>query len=164
MKSERKVAQSCPTLSDPIDYSLPGSSIHGIFQARVLEWGAIAFSRILSYIKLILTQCTFINPNSSTVQFSSVAQSCLTLCNPMNCSTPGLPVYHQLLESTQTHVHRVGDAIQPSHPLSSPSPPVLFPRIRVFSDESALLFRWPKYCGKARRFVSCIYIRDEECA
>ena len=56
------------------------------------------------------------------VQFSSVAQSCLTLCDPMNCSTPGLPVHHQLPEFTQTHVHRVGDAIQPSHPLSSPSP------------------------------------------
>ena len=54
---------------------------------------------------------------------SSVAQSCLTLCNPMDCSTPGLPVHHQLLELTQTHVHRVGGAIQPSHPLSSPSPP-----------------------------------------
>ena len=60
-----------------------------------------------------------------TVQFSSVSQSCLTLCNPMNHSTPGLPVHHQLLESTQTHVHRVGDAIQPSHPLLSPSPPAL---------------------------------------
>ena len=57
------------------------------------------------------------------VQFSSVAQSCLTLCNPMNCSMPGLPVHHQLLEFTQTHVYLVGDASQPSHPLSSPSPP-----------------------------------------
>ena len=56
-------------------------------------------------------------------QFSSVTQSCLTLCDPMNRSTPGLPVHHQLPEFTQTHVHRVGDAIQPSHPLSSPSPP-----------------------------------------
>ena len=55
-------------------------------------------------------------------QFSSVTQSCPTLCDPMNCSTPGLPVHHQLLEFTQTHVHRVSDAIQPSHPLSSPSP------------------------------------------
>ena len=54
---------------------------------------------------------------------SSVSQSCPTLCNPMDCSTPGLPVHHQLLEFTQTHVHRVGDAIQPSYPLSSPSPP-----------------------------------------
>ena len=56
-------------------------------------------------------------------QFSSVAQSCRTLCNPMNRSTPGLPVHHQLPEFTQTHVHQVSDAIQPSHPLSSPSPP-----------------------------------------
>ena len=59
----------------------------------------------------------------SSVQFSSVAQSCPTLCDPMNRSTPGLPVHHQLPEFTQTHIHRVSDAIQPSHPLSSPSPP-----------------------------------------
>ena len=58
-----------------------------------------------------------------SVQFSSVTQLCPTLCNPMNCSTPGLPVHHHLPEFTQTHVHRVRDAIQPSHPLSSPSPP-----------------------------------------
>ena len=58
----------------------------------------------------------------SSVQFSSVAQSCPTLCNPMNRNTPGLPVHHQLLEFTQTHIHWVSDAIQPSHPLSSPSP------------------------------------------
>ena len=58
-----------------------------------------------------------------SVQFSSVAQSCPTLCDPMNCRTPGLPVHHQLPEFTQTQVHRVSDAIQPSHPLSSPSPP-----------------------------------------
>ena len=57
------------------------------------------------------------------IQFSSVTQLCLTLCDPMDCSRPGLPVHHQLLEPTQTHVHRVGDASQPSHPLSSPSPP-----------------------------------------
>ena len=63
--------------------------------------------------------------NPQLVQFSSVTQSCLTLCDPMNHSTPGLPVHHQLLESAQTHVHWVGDAIQPSHPLSSPSPPAL---------------------------------------
>ena len=62
----------------------------------------------------------------SSVWFSSVSQSCLTLCNPMNCSMPGLPVHHQLPESTQTHVHQVGDAIQPSHPLSSPSPLALY--------------------------------------
>ena len=81
-----------------------------------------------------------------SVEFSSVAQSCPTLCDPLACSTPGLPVHHQLPELTQTHVHRVGDAIQPSHPLSSSSPPPsTFPSIRVFSNESLLLIRWPKY-------------------
>ena len=63
--------------------------------------------------------------NRNKYQFSPVAQSCPTLCDPINCSTPGFPVHHQLPESTQTHVHRVGDAIQPYHPLSSPSPPAL---------------------------------------
>ena len=58
-----------------------------------------------------------------SVQFSSVTQLCPTLCDPMDCSTPGLPVHHHLLEFAQTHAHRVSDAIQPSHPLSSPSPP-----------------------------------------
>ena len=80
------------------------------------------------------------------VQFSSVTQSCPTLCDPMNCSTPVLPVHHQLLEFTQTHIHRVGDAIQPSHPLLSPSPPAPNPsQHRVFSKGSTLLMRWPKY-------------------
>ena len=79
------------------------------------------------------------------LQFSSVTQSCPTLCDPINHSTPGLPVHHQLPESTQTHVHWVGDAIQPSHPLSSPLLlPSIFPSIRVFSNESALCIRWPK--------------------
>ena len=82
----------------------------------------------------------------SSAQFSSVARFCLTLCDPMDCSTPGLPVHHQLPECTQTQVHQVGDAIQWSHPLSSPSPPALiFPGIRVFSNESVLCIRWPKY-------------------
>ena len=64
----------------------------------------------------------------------------------MDCSTPGLPVHHQLPELTQTHVHRVSDAIQPSHLLSSPFlPPSIFPSVRVFSNESVLRIRWPKY-------------------
>ena len=79
-------------------------------------------------------------------QFSSVTQSCPTLCNPMNHSMPGLPVHHQILEFTQSHVHRVGDAIQPSHPLLSLSLPALnFTSIRVFSNQSDLHIRWPKY-------------------
>ena len=81
-----------------------------------------------------------------TVQFSSVTQLCRTLQDPMNCSMPGLLVHYQLPEPTQTHVHWVGDAIQPSHPELSPSPPALiFPSIRDFSNESALRIRWPKY-------------------
>ena len=82
----------------------------------------------------------------SSIQFSSILESSLTLCDPMDCSTPGLPVHHQLPEFTQTHVHWVGDAIQPSHPLSSPLllPPIP-PSIRVFSNESTLCTKWPKY-------------------
>ena len=81
-----------------------------------------------------------------SVQYSSVAQTCPTLCDPMNHSTPGLPVHHQLLELAQTHVHWVGDIIQPFHPLSSLLfLPSIFPCIRVFSNESALHIRWPKY-------------------
>ena len=72
----------------------------------------------------------------SSVQFSSIAQSCLTLCNPMNHNTPGLPVHHQLPEFTQTHVYRVRDAIQPSHPLFSPSPPAPNP------SQHQGLFQW----------------------
>ena len=78
------------------------------------------------------------------MQFSSVAQSCPTLCDPMNRSTPGLPVYHQLSEFTQTHVHRVGNALQPSHPRPLLLLPPIPPSIRVFSDESTLRMRWPK--------------------
>ena len=101
--------QSCPTLCDPMDYSLPGSSVHGISQERIPEWVAMFCSRGSPRQGVELA-----SPAFSSVQFSSVAQSCPTLCYPMNRSTPGLPVHHQLLESTQTHVHRVGDANQPS--------------------------------------------------
>ena len=95
---------------------------------------------------LISSQCGLIWLTILSVQFSSVAQLCPTLCNPMDCSTPDFPVHHQLPEVAQTHVHWVSDAIQPSHPLSSPSPPPsIFPSIRVFSNESALRIRWPKY-------------------
>ena len=93
----------------------------------------------IRYIKWILKAIIFI------VQFSSVTQSCLTLCNPMNRNTPSLPVHHQLPEFTQTHVHCVSDVMWPSHPLLSPLLSSIFPSIRVFSNESALCIRWPKY-------------------
>ena len=93
----------------------------------------------LSFLK-----ATFDPP--STVQFSSVTKLCPTPCDPMDCSTRGFPVHHQLPEFAQTHVHQVSDAIQPSHPLPCPSPVLsVFPCIRVFSSESVLHIRWPKY-------------------
>ena len=82
-----------------------------------------------------------------SVQFGSVAQSCPTLCEPMNLSMPGLPIYHQLPESTQTHVHWVGDAIQPSHPLLSPSPPAL-----NFSQLQGL-FQWVNYSHQVAKVL-----------
>ena len=82
----------------------------------------------------------------SSVQFSSVTQLCLTLCDPMNHSMPGLPVHHQLPEFTRTHVHWVGDAIQPSHPLSSPSPPAFNPfQHQGLFQLVNFRMRWPKY-------------------
>ena len=120
VKVKVKVAQSYPALSNPMNCSLPGSSVHGIFQARVLEWCAIAFSILYSrYL----------------VQFSLVSQSCPILCDPMDCSIPGFSVHHQLPELAQIHVYWVGDAIKPSHPLSSPSP--------VFNlSQHQGLFKW----------------------
>ena len=205
--------KTVPLINDfnyPIDCSPPGSSVHGISQARTLEWVAISSSRDSSQLRnwpqvscisciaggfftteptgkplcWILSQgrqeqrfCfksadpsgpvdriqCFHHPNqdliaswgtnfcfkmlylealTDQVQFSSVTQSCLTPCNPVNRSTPGLPVHHQLLEFTQTHVHRVGDAIQPSHPLSSLSPPApqSLPASRSFLMSQ--LFAW----------------------
>ena len=128
-----KVTQSCPTLCYPMDYT-----VHGILQARILEWISCSLLQGIFLIQGLnpdLPHCSLIIyqlnhqgcPRIASVQFSSVTQSCPTLCNPMNRSTPGLPVHHQLPEFTQTHVHQVGDAIQPSHPLSSPSPPARNP-------------------------------------
>ena len=77
----------------------------------------------------------------------SVTKWCLTLSNPMDCSMPGFPVHHQLLELAQTHVQRVGDAIQPSHPLPLLLLLSIFSSIRVFLSELALCIRWPKYCN-----------------
>ena len=98
-------------------------------------------------ILLQITKILFFTSIFLSVQFSSVQSlSCVWLCDPMDCSIPGLPVHRQLPEFTQTHVHWVSDAIQPSHPLSSPSPPAfIFPSISIFSKESILHIRWPKY-------------------
>ena len=93
VKSESEVAQSCPTLRDPMDCSLPGSSIHGIFQARVLEWGAIEHT--LKYN----TKLSCIDfPQLSSVQFSSVAQLCPTLSDPMDYSPPGSS-FHRIFQA-----------------------------------------------------------------
>ena len=158
-KSETEVAKSCPTLCDPMDCSLPGSSVHGIFQARVLEWVAISFSKnfkkdapfsitILSgfgkkmesliqssmeqpllntlggFLKQLNVQQHYIRAitflgvcpwakktNTSVHHCCSVAQLCPIVCDPVDCSTPGLPVRDHLLELPQTHVHRVSDVI-----------------------------------------------------
>ena len=91
-----------------------------------------------------------------SVQFSSVTQSCLTLCDPMNRSTPGLPVHHQLPEFTQTRIHRVSDAIQPSHPRSSPSSPAPNPsQHQSLFSESTLRMRWPKYWSFSFSIIPC---------
>ena len=140
-ESESEAAQSCMTLRDPMDYSLPGSSVRGTFLGKnsgggchFLLQGIFLTQKSNPYLLSLLHWPAYSLPLShqrsskvkvqfSSVQFISVAQSCPTLCDPLNHSTPGLPVHHQLPEFTQTHVHRVSDAIQPSHPLSSPSPP-----------------------------------------
>ena len=151
------------TLCDPRDSSLPGSSVYGISQARILEWVAISLrcperalkssDTFLWILKSTYVHSAMFRPSSENMLMfepsynplvfvaknrsqvyhlfffcsssSSVAQSCPTLCHPMIRSMPGLPVHHQQPESTQIHVYWVGDAIQPSHPLSSPSPPAL---------------------------------------
>ena len=83
---------------------------------------------------------------NTTLLISSVVQLCLTLCHRTDCSTPGFPIHYQLPKPTQIHVHCISDAIQPSHPLLSPTPPAYnLPCIRVFSSESVLHIRWPNY-------------------
>ena len=127
-----KSFQLCTTLCDPVDCSPPGSSVHGDSPGKSTGVGCHALLQgifptqgsNLHLLHLLHWQVGSLPPAPpASVQFSSFAQSCPTLCDPMNRSMPGLPVHHQFLEFTQTHVHRVGDAIQPSHPLSFPSPP-----------------------------------------
>ena len=116
------VGEEIKNNSKPMYWKL--HSVKGIVnetdKERVREYWKKSLGRIITFL----------------LQFSSVSQSCPTLCNPMNCSTPGLPVHHQLPEFTQTLVHRVGDGIQPSHPGSSPSPPAPNP------SQHQSLFQW----------------------
>ena len=155
--------QLCLTLCNQMDYSPPGSSV----QSRILEWVVISFSKgsflhrdwtcVSCFSAVAGRFFTWEAKRAGTTwehwiahcmhaELSSVTQLCPTLCDPMDCIMPGFPVHHQLLELTQTPPCRVGDAIQPSHPLSSLSPPPsIFPSIRVFSSESVLCIRWPKY-------------------
>ena len=108
-------------------------------------------SQVQQYTLLTLGNCKSKPQWASTLpirtQFSSVTQSCPTLCDPMNRSTPGLPVHHQLPEFTQTHAHRVGDATQPSHPLSSPSPPAPNP------SQHWALFQWVNSSHKVAKVL-----------
>ena len=160
-----KSLQSCPTLCDPIDSSPPGSPVPGILQARTLEWlpspSPMHESEKWKWSRSVMSNSSWplgLQPTrllppwdfpgkstgvgchcllqTTAFQSRSVAQSCLTLCDPMNRSTPGLPVYHQRPEFTQTHVHQVSDAIQSSHPLSSASLPAPNP------SQHQSLFQW----------------------
>ena len=107
-------------------------------------------SDFVSLLDSVLVDCIFLEIYKF-LQFSSVAQSCPTLCDPMNCSTPGLPVHHQLLEFTQTHVRQVGNAIQPSHPLSSPSPLAPNPSQYKYSFKSSRYMFVIYYCSISER-------------
>ena len=127
-----------------MDCSPPGSSVHGISQARILKWVAISTSKRFSQPREQTRFLLFLHWHFAgrkcflhflyhcvtckaqiLSQFSAITQSCPTPCNPMDCSTSGFLILHCLPEFTQTHVHQVGDAIQPSHPLLPPSPPAL---------------------------------------
>ena len=143
-------SSQCTRPEHPVSYIEPGLAIYFTYDNIHLS---MLFSQIIPPSpsptrskSLFFTSVSLLLPHIkdhcyhlskfNSVQFSSVAQLCLTLCDPMYHSTPDLPVHHQLLESTQTHVHWVGDAIQPCHPLSSPSPPAL----NLSQDQG--LFKW----------------------
>ena len=119
-------------LENPREGGAWWAAIYGVAQSRT-QLKQLSSS---SSDKLSGKCLEIIGAKYESAQFSSVAQLCPTHCDPMNCSTPGLPVHHQLSEFTQTHVHRVGDAIQPPHPLSSPSPPAPNP------SQHQGLFQW----------------------
>ena len=113
----------------------------------ILKSRDITFPTNVHLVKATVFPVVMYGCESCTIKKAAAKslQSCPTLYDPINCSTPGFPVHHQLPELAQTHVHRVGDAIQSSHPLSSPYLLPIPPSIRVFSNESTLRMRWPKY-------------------
>ena len=126
------LAQSCLTLCGPMGCSPPGSIVHEIFQARILQWVAISYSRgsseprdrnQVSRVSCIGSQILYHCTTWEAVNSCSVTQLCPTLCDPMDCSTPVFPVLHHLLDPAQTHVHWVSDAIQPPCALLPPFPP-----------------------------------------
>ena len=148
------VTELCMPLCDPMDgrpAPLPPGPLSMGFPRRILERVAISFSRGSLQPRGGNSASNRKNGRKKSpvelFQFSSVPQSCPTLCDPMNRSKPGLPVHHQLPAFTQTHVHQVGDAIQPSHPLSSPSPPApnpfqhqgLFQRVNSLHEVAKVL-------------------------
>ena len=154
---------SFPNL-EPVGSSMFGSSccfLTWIQVSQEVKWSGIPISFFQNFPQFVVIHTvkgfSIVSEAISflgtyPVQFSSVTQLWLTLCNPMVPASvlvprlvPGFPVHHQLLEFTQTHVHPVSDAIQPSHPLSSSSPAFNISSIRVFSSESVLRMRWPKY-------------------
>ena len=151
------VTKAYLTLCNSIDCSLPGFSVHGISQSRILEWIAISFSRDLSnpgikpnQICLVPCIAGFFTPKPPgkpihIIQFDSVIQLCPALWDPKDCSRPGFPVHYQLPELAQTHIQQVGDAIQPSHPLSSPSHAFNLSQHQGLTSESVLHIRWPEY-------------------
>ena len=149
VKWKARPEQSFPTFLS-LDRGAWRATVHGS-QRGGHDWAANTFTFWVQGLLLSFkTERTPLLESNHTLSifscFSSVVKSCLTLCDLMDCSTPGFTVLHYLSEFTQTHVYWVGDAIQPSQPLSPPSPPALpFPRIRVFSNELALCITWPKY-------------------
>ena len=134
---ENGIPLHCSCLENPRDRGAWWAAIYGVAQSltRLKRLSSSSSSMMLA-LRFLLMLFMNLRKFSCIPQFSSVTQSCLTLCDPMNCSTPGLPVHHQLPDFTQTHVHRVSDAIQPSHPLSSPSPPAPNP------SRHQSLFQW----------------------
>ena len=147
-----KLPQSCTTLCDPIDCSPPGSSIHEILQARILQWVAMPSSRESSWPRIEPTYLMspalaggFFTTSATSVQFTHSLVSYSLW--PTDCSTPGFPVHHQLQELVQTHVHWVGDAIQPSHLLSYPSPPAF-----NLSQQQGL-FQWVNSLHRVARIM-----------